>query len=186
MYALQATMFLLSKKSKRLRKSVIILSTILLFAEKISNSFMLQYANIKYQQFITYMTTIIGSGTTVQTANKMRSTYVYGNFANFDKSDGTTPAYAAFQRNVLIAGNLLLGTETLDGNGNAIDSNSNIQFTLNKIPYNIPLKTLSYISNLTSDCQQQISNLTASSGGNISSVGFITQTLSNTVWKSGL
>jgi hypothetical protein len=125
------------------------------------------------------MTTIIGSGTTVQTANKMRSTYVYGNFANFDKSDGSIPAYAAFQRNVLVAGNLLLGTETLDGNGNAIDSSSNIQFTLNKTLYNIPLKTLSYISNLTSDCQQQISNLTTSSGGNISNVGYLTQTLSD-------
>ena len=116
--------------------------------------------------------------TTVQTANKMRSTYVYGTFGNFDKSDGSIPAYAAFQRNVLVAGNLLLGTETLDGNGNAIDSNSNIQFTLDKTLYNIPLKTLSYISNLTSDCQQQISNLTASSG-NISNVGYLTQTLSD-------
>ena len=121
------------------------------------------------------MTTIIGSGTTVQTANKMKSTYVYGNFANFDKSDGT-PAYAAFQRNVLVAGNLLLGTETLDPSGNAIDSSSNIQFTLNKILYNIPLKTLSYISNLSSDCQQQINNLTTNSG-NISNMGYLTQTL---------
>ena len=47
---------------------------------------------------------------------------------------------------------------------------SNIQFTLNKTLYNIPLKTLSYISNLTSDIQQQI---------NISNLGYLTQTLSD-------
>ena len=106
-----------------------------------------------------------------------RSTYVYGNFANFDKSDGTQ-AYAAFQINILIAGNLLLGTETLDGSQNDIDSSSNISFTLNKTLYNISLKTLSYISHLTSDIQQQINNLTTRSG-NISNVGYLTQTLSD-------
>ena len=88
-----------------------------------STSFMLQYANIKYQQFITYMTTVIGPPTSYQTANKLRSTYVYGNCADFDKSD-ETQAYTAFQRNVLIAGNLHLGTETLDGSQNDIDSSS--------------------------------------------------------------
>ena len=86
------------------------------------------------------MTTVIGPGVSTPTANKIRSTYVYGNFANFDKSDGTIQAYAAFQRNVLVAGNLILGTEILDASGNAIDSSSNIMFTLNKTAYSIPLK----------------------------------------------
>ena len=122
------------------------------------------------------MTTIIGPGVSTPTANKIRSTYVYGTFGNFDKSDGTIQAYAAFQRNVLVAGNLILGTEILDASGNAIDSSSNIMFTLNKTAYSIPLKTLSYIKNVTSDIQTQITNISASAG-NISSVGFITQNL---------
>ena len=124
------------------------------------------------------MTTIIGPGVSAPTANKIRSTYVYGTFGNFDKSDGTIPAYAAFQRNVLVAGNLILGTETLDDSGNAVDSSSNIMFTLNKTAHSIPLKTLSYIKNLSSDVQTQITNISASAG-NISSVGYITQTLSD-------
>jgi hypothetical protein len=114
--------------------------------------------------------------TTNQGSNKLRSTAVYGQFGNFDKSDGSIPAYGVFQRNLLVAGNLLLGTETIDASGNAIDSNSNIKFTLNKTSYSIPLRVLSYIQNLTSDCQQQINSISASSG-NISTVGYLTQTL---------
>jgi microcystin-dependent protein len=118
-----------------------------------------------------------GQETSSQTANKLRSTFVYGNLGNFDKSDGT-PANAAFQRNLLVGGNLTIGTETIDPSGNAIDSNSNIKFTLNKVPYTIPLRILSYIQNVSSDIQQQINTISASSG-NISTLGYITQTLSD-------
>ena len=108
------------------------------------------------------MSTTVGQGTSVQTFNKLRSTWVYGNLVNLDTSTKSILAGAAFQRNVTIGENLILGTETIDPSGNVIDSSSNIQFTLNKILYNIPLKTLSYISNLTSDCQQQINNISSS------------------------
>ena len=104
------------------------------------------------------------SSSTTQASNKLRSTAVYGQFRNFDKSDGSIPAYGVIQRNLLVAGNLLLGTETTDANGNAIDSSSNILFTLNKIPYTISLQKLSYIQNLTSDCQTQINNISSSGG----------------------
>ena len=52
-------------------------------------------------------------------------------------------------------------------------------FTLNKTACNIPLKTLSYIQNLTSDCQQQINSI-VTNGGNIANVGYMTQTLDDT------
>ena len=122
------------------------------------------------------MSTTIGPETSTQNYNKLRSTFVYGNLANLDTSTKSILAAAAFQRNVTIGGNLILGTETIDPSGNAIDSSSNIQFTLNKTLYNIPLKTLSYISNLSSDCQQQINNIVSNSGI-ISNVGYLTQTL---------
>jgi len=118
--------------------------------------------------------------TTTQASNKLRSTAVYGQFGNFDKSDGSIPAYGVFQRNLLVAGNLLLGTETTDASGNAIDSDSNIKFTLNKIPFSIPLKKLSYLQNVSSDLQTQINNISTSSGGTISNLGYITQELSDT------
>jgi hypothetical protein len=123
------------------------------------------------------MSTTVGQGTSTQTFNKLRSTWVYGNLVNLDTSTKSILAGAAFQRNVTIGENLILGTETIDPSGNAIDSSSNIQFTLNKILYNIPLKTLSYISNLTSDCQQQINNMSSSS---TSTLEYITQALSDT------
>jgi len=123
------------------------------------------------------MSTTVGPGTSVQTFNKLRSTWVYGNLVNLDTSTKSILAGAAFQRNVTIGENLILGTETIDPSGNVIDSSSNIQFTLNKIIYNIPLKTLSYISNLTSDCQQQINNMSSSSA---STLEYITQALSDT------
>ena len=67
--------------------------------------------------------------------NKLRSTVIYGTLSNVDKTDGSIQANASFQRNVTIGGNLTIGTETIDPSGNAIDSNSNIKFTLNKVPY---------------------------------------------------
>ena len=120
-----------------------------------------------------------GQETSSQTANKLRSTFVYGQLGNFDKSDGTILANAAFQRNVLVGGNLTIGTETIDASGNAIDSNSNIKFTLNKVPYSIPLRILSYIQNVSSDIQAQINNISASAG-NIENVGYLIQTLPDT------
>jgi len=110
------------------------------------------------------MTTTVGGGTTVPTYNKLRSTWIYGNLVNLDNSTKTVLAEAGFQRNVTIGGSLILGTETLDANGNAIDSGGNIEFKLNKIPYSIPLTTLSYLKNVSSDIQQQITNISSSSG----------------------
>jgi hypothetical protein len=71
---------------------------------------------------------------------------------------------------------LTLGLETLDASGNAIDTGGNIKFLLNKVPYSIPLRILSYLVNVSSDIQAQINSISASAG-NISSVGYITQTL---------
>jgi hypothetical protein len=106
----------------------------------------------------------VSSTTTTQASNKLRSTAVYGQFGNFDKSDGSIPAYGVFQRNLLVNGNLILGSETIDSSGNAIDTSSNILFTLNKTAYSIPLKTLSYIQNVSSDIQTQINNISTSGG----------------------
>jgi len=122
----------------------------------------------------------VSSTTTTQASNKLRSTAVYGQFGNFDKSDGTIPAYGVFQRNLLVAGNLLLGTETIDASGVVTDSDSNIKFTLNKVPYTIPLQKLSFLQNVSSDIQTQISNLSSTGGGTISTLGYITQVLSDT------
>lgn len=102
--------------------------------------------------------------TSIQTYNKLRSTWIYGNLVNLDNSTKTVLAGAGFQRNVTIGGSLILGTETLDANGNAIDNGGNIEFTLNKVPYSIPLTTLSYLRNVSSDIQQQITNISSSSG----------------------
>ena len=114
-----------------------------------------------------------------QSANKLRSTNVYGSFGNYDTSTGSILANGQFQRNILVGEDLILGTERIDASsGNAIASNSNIKFTLNKVPYSIPLRVLSYIQNLTSDCQQQINSISASSG-KISTVAYLTQTLSD-------
>ena len=119
--------------------------------------------------------------TSVQTYNKLRSTWIYGNLVNVDNSTKTILAGAGFQRNVSIGGSLILGTETIDVNGNAIDSGGNIEFTLNKVPYSIPLTTLSYLKNVSSDIQQQITNISSSSGSStISSIGYITQSLTDT------
>ena len=112
------------------------------------------------------------------TTNKLRSTVIYGTLSNVDKTDGSIQANASFQRNVTIGGNLTIGTETIDPSGNAIDSNSNIKFTLDKVPYTIPLRILSYIQNVSSDIQAQINDI-SSNNGNISNVGYLTQTLSD-------
>ena len=117
-----------------------------------------------------------GQETSSQSANKLRSTFIYGNLGVFDKSDGSILSSAVFQRNVLIGNDLTLGLETVDASGNAIDTGGNIRFLLNKVPYSISLRTLSYLMNVTSDIQQQISNISASAG-NISTVGYLIQLL---------
>ena len=106
-------------------------------------------------------------------SNQFRSTTVFGTFNNLDTSTKNILADGKFQRNLSVGGNLILGTETLDTNGNAIDSASNIQFTLQKTLYNIPLKTLSYINNLSSDVQQQINTITnTGSNNNFTDINF--------------
>ena len=67
-----------------------------------------------------------------QQTNKLRSTNVYGSFGNYGTSTGSILANGTFQRNVLVGEDLILGTERIDASGNAIDSNSNIKFTLTK------------------------------------------------------
>ena len=79
-----------------------------------------------------------------------------------------------------MGGNLLLGTETTDANGNAIDSDSNIKFTLNKIPFSIPLQKISLLQNVSSDLQTQINNISTTGSGTITTLGYITQALSDT------
>ena len=117
-----------------------------------------------------------GQETSSQTANKLRSTFVYGNFGNFNTSTGSILANAAFQRNVLIGNDLILGLERLDASGNAIDTGGNIKFLLNKISYSISLRVLSYLADVSSNIQTQINNISASAG-NISNVGYLTQNL---------
>ena len=103
------------------------------------------------------------------TTNKLRSTVIYGTLSNVDKTDGSIQASASFQRNVTIYGNLTLGKETIDASNNANNTGGNIQFSLNKVLYSIPLRTLSYLMNVTSDIQTQINSISASSG-NIKSI----------------
>jgi len=93
------------------------------------------------------------------TANKLRSTTVYGSFTNQDNSTGTIQAAAVFQRDVSVGGNLILGVETVDSFGNVIDSNGSIKARVNRQLIEITPRNLSYISNLTSDCQKQLNYL---------------------------
>jgi hypothetical protein len=116
--------------------------------------------------------------TNLITFNRFKSTSIYGTFSNVDSSNGNILADGKFQRNLTIEGNLILGLETIDSSGNATDTGGTIQFILNKVPYSIPLTKLSYLINVTSDIQQQISNI-ISNGSSISNLGYITQTLSD-------
>ena len=103
--------------------------------------------------------TIEGPGKTIVPANQFRSTFVYGNFANFDNSSSSIPARAFFQRDIGVGGNLFLGDGKTDASGAFLDSSSNIQFFLNKEIVNFPVTSLRFIKNLTSDVQQQINDL---------------------------
>ena len=112
--------------------------------------------------------------TTALTNNRFKSTSIYGTFTNVDSTNGNILADGKFQRNLTVEGNLILGKETiLDTSGNPINSASTIQFTLDSILYNIPLRTLSYIKNVTSDIQQQLSNISNGSFSNITFTGSI-------------
>ena len=70
----------------------------------------------------------MASTTFVVPANQFRSTFVYGNFANFDNSSSSIPARAFFQRDIGVGGNLFLGDGKTDASGAFLDSSSNIQF----------------------------------------------------------
>ena len=84
--------------------------------------------------------------TTTLTFNQFKSTAIYGTFSNVDSSNGSILADGKFKRNLTIEGNLILGKETiLDANGNPVNSASTIQFTLDNVLYNIPLRTLSLL-----------------------------------------
>ena len=113
--------------------------------------------------------------TTTLTFNQFKSTAIYGTFSNVDSSNGSILADGKFKRNLTIEGNLILGKETiLDANGNPVNSASTIQFTLDNVLYNIPLRTLSFIKNVTSDVQQQLTNISnGSSFSNITVSGLI-------------
>lgn len=111
--------------------------------------------------------------TTTVNFNRFKSTAIFGTFSNVDSSNGSILADGKFQRNLTIEGNLILGKQTLDANGNPVNSESSIQFTLDSILYNIPLRTLSYIKNVTSDIQQQLTNISNSSFSNITVSGLI-------------
>ena len=113
--------------------------------------------------------------TTTLTFNQFKSTAIYGTFSNVDSSNGSILADGKFKRNLTIEGNLILGKQTiLDANGNPVNSESTIQFTLDNVLYNIPLRTLSFIKNVTSDVQQQLTNISnGSSFSNITVSGLI-------------
>ena len=113
--------------------------------------------------------------TTTLTFNQFKSTAIYGTFSNVDSSNGSILADGKFKRNLTIEGNLILGKQTiLDANGNPVNSESTIQFTLDNVLYTIPLRTLSYIKNVTSDVQQQLTNISnGSSFSNITVSGLI-------------
>jgi len=135
------------------------------------------------------MTTIIGPGTQTPTANKFRSTNIYGNLFVQDNTSGTIPAFAGFQRDVVVGGNLTLGMERVDASGTIIDSSSNIFFKLSGTQHAIPLQKLSYIKNVTSDIQSQLNTLLASlSSGSSNSLLYFPNTFpqGTTDGKAGL
>ena len=63
-----------------------------------------------------------GQDSSTQTANKLRSKFIYGNLGVFDKSDGLILSSAVFQRKILIGNDLTLSLETLDASNNAVDT----------------------------------------------------------------
>jgi hypothetical protein len=93
------------------------------------------------------------------TENKFRSTKIYGKLNIVDSTDGSILADGNFNRDLTIQNNLILGNETYDASGNVLLTKGNIKFTLNKIVYTIPLITLSYLNNLTSNIQTQLNNI---------------------------
>ena len=87
-------------------------------------------------------------------ANQFRSTFIYGNLNVMENSYSQIPARAAFGRDVFIGENLFLGKAEQDASRNFLDSSSNFLFTLNKEIVSVPVTSLQYIKNVTSDVQQ--------------------------------
>ncbi len=97
------------------------------------------------------MSSTLGPPVTKTLANQFRSTFVYGTLNNLDNTSSSIPARAAFQRDVLVGNNLVLGNAALDASGAFLESTSNIQFTLDKAIVSVPATCLNYIKNVTSD-----------------------------------
>ncbi len=117
------------------------------------------------------MTSTVGPPKTVVNANQFRSTNVYGSFNVMDNSSNSIQARAAFGRDVYIGGNLYLANGAVDASGAFLDSTSNIEFTLNKAMVAVPVTSLNYIKNCTSDIQTQLNTLSSKSTGSSSSTG---------------
>ena len=117
-------------------------------------------------------------------ANQFRSTFIYGNLNVMDNSYSQIPARAAFGRDVFIGENLFLGKAEQDASRNFLDSSSNFLFTLNKEIVSVPVTSLQYIKNVTSDVQQQIidlSNNITNNGGSEQSSTFTDLTVSGNI-----
>ena len=90
--------------------------------------------------------------------NQFKSTAIYGTFTNVDSTNGSILANGNFQRNLTVQGNLIIGNETIN-NSIATDTGGTIQFTLNKVLYNLTSTILSYLININSDVQIQLNSL---------------------------
>ena len=136
------------------------------------------------------MTSTVGPPKTTVNANQFRSTNVYGSFNVMDNSSNSIQARAAFGRDVYIGGNLFLTSGALDSSGAFLDSSSNFEFTLNKSIVSVPVTSLNYIKNVTSDIQTQLNTLSSkSTGGSSSSSSFSDLTFTgsiNTIGKGTL
>ena len=117
------------------------------------------------------MTSTVGPPKTVVNANQFRSTNIYGTLNVMDNSSNSIPARAAFGRDVYVGGNLFLTSGALDSSGAFLDSSSNFEFTLNKSMVSVPVTSLNYIKNVTSDIQTQLNTLSSKSPGGSSSTG---------------
>jgi len=93
------------------------------------------------------------------TSNNFKSTTFYGQLKCVDSTDGKILSNVNFNRNLTVQNNLILGNEILDSSNNVISTNGSLQFMINKIFYTIPILTLSYLNNLTSNVQTQITTM---------------------------
>ena len=93
------------------------------------------------------------------TSNNFKSTTFYGQLKCVDSTDGKILSDVNFNRNLTVQNNLILGNEILDSSNNVISTNGSLQFMINKIFHTIPILTLSYLSNLTSNVQTQLTTM---------------------------